>query len=97
MGFLGLAAPFSTSNKSVAVPPNGSTPKWQQLAISRHASPRGGSLFYFCSVSPLFKIARVLVRFDHVARFIVNANHGSTSAIQSDSLFTGCRPAIGEK
>ena len=25
---------------------------------------------------PLFKIARVLVRFDHVARFIVNANHG---------------------
>jgi hypothetical protein len=24
---------------------------------------------------PLFEIARVLVRFDHVARFIVNANH----------------------
>jgi hypothetical protein len=25
--------------------------------------------------SPLFEIARVLVRFNHVARFIVNANH----------------------
>ena len=24
---------------------------------------------------PVFEIARVLVRFDHVARFIVNANH----------------------
>jgi hypothetical protein len=24
---------------------------------------------------PLFEIARVLVRFDHVASFIVNANH----------------------
>jgi hypothetical protein len=24
----------------------------------------------------LFEIARLLVRFDHVARFIVNANHG---------------------
>jgi hypothetical protein len=28
----------------------------------------------FCS--PLFEIASVLVRFDHVARFIVKANHG---------------------
>jgi hypothetical protein len=27
------------------------------------------------SLLPLFEIARVLVRFDHVARFIVNANH----------------------
>jgi hypothetical protein len=26
--------------------------------------------------SPLFEIAIVLVRFDHVARVIVNANHG---------------------
>jgi hypothetical protein len=26
--------------------------------------------------SPLFEIACVLVRFDHVARFVVNANHG---------------------
>jgi len=25
--------------------------------------------------SPLFEIARLLVRLDHVARFIVNANH----------------------
>ncbi len=28
--------------------------------------------------SPLFEIARVLARFDHVARYIVNANHGIT-------------------
>jgi hypothetical protein len=26
--------------------------------------------------SPLFEIARLLVRFDHVARIIVDANHG---------------------
>jgi hypothetical protein len=26
--------------------------------------------------SPLFEIARVLVCFNHAARFIVNANHG---------------------
>jgi hypothetical protein len=25
--------------------------------------------------SPLFEVARLLVRLDHVARFIVNANH----------------------
>jgi len=34
----------------------------------------------FCVVSeialPLFEIARVLVRFDHVARLIAKANHG---------------------
>jgi hypothetical protein len=29
--------------------------------------------------SPLFEIATVLVRLDHVARFIVNANHGIMS------------------
>jgi hypothetical protein len=27
--------------------------------------------------SRLFELARVLVRFDHVARFIVNANHSA--------------------
>jgi hypothetical protein len=26
--------------------------------------------------SPLFEVARLLVRFDYVARFIVNVNHG---------------------
>jgi hypothetical protein len=26
--------------------------------------------------SPLFEIAPVFVRLDHIARFIVNANHG---------------------
>jgi predicted trehalose synthase len=34
--------------------------------------------------SPLFEIARVLVRFDHVASFIVNANHSITA-------FDSCR------
>jgi hypothetical protein len=34
--------------------------------------------------APLFEIASVLVRFDHVARFIVNANHGITA-------FDSCR------
>jgi hypothetical protein len=32
-------------------------------------------LIALASDSPRFEIARVLVRFDHVARFIVNANH----------------------
>jgi hypothetical protein len=35
--------------------------------------PRCG--FLVCLASPLFEIARVLVRFDHSSRFIVNANH----------------------
>ena len=26
---------------------------------------------------PIFEVARVLVRFDHIARCIVNANHGA--------------------
>jgi hypothetical protein len=32
--------------------------------------------------SPLIEIARVLVRFDQVARFIVNANHGIVRAAE---------------
>ena len=48
-------------------------PKQQHFTISRHASPRGGFLFYASLC--LFEIARVLVRFDYVASFIVNANH----------------------
>jgi hypothetical protein len=28
------------------------------------------------AASPLFEIALVLVRFDHIASFIVNPNHG---------------------
>ena len=47
--------------------------KPQHFTISRHASPRGGFLFH--AASRFFEIARVLVRFDHVARFIVNTNH----------------------
>jgi hypothetical protein len=52
------------------LPQNGSN-----FSISRHAPPRGGFLFCFCSVSPFFEIASLLVRFDHVASFIVDANH----------------------
>jgi hypothetical protein len=32
-------------------------------------------LIALASDSPLFELARVLVRFDHVARCIVNPNH----------------------
>jgi hypothetical protein len=28
-------------------------------------------------ISPLFEFARVLVRFDHIASFVINANHGA--------------------
>ena len=47
--------------------------KKQYFAISRHASARGG--FLFRSALRLFELARVLVRLDHVASIIVNANH----------------------
>jgi hypothetical protein len=43
------------------------------LAISGHASPRAG--LFVSPRSPLFKIARLLVRLDHVASFIKYANH----------------------
>jgi hypothetical protein len=45
------------------------------LTISRHASPRGGFLFYARNAYHSFEIARVLVRFDHVASVVVNADH----------------------
>jgi hypothetical protein len=48
-------------------------PKQQHFTISRHASPCGGFLFHALRFSEL---ARVLVRFDHVARLIVNVNQG---------------------
>jgi len=41
--------------------------------MSRQTSPGGG--FLFRSALPLSEIAHVLVRFNHVASFIVNANH----------------------
>ncbi len=38
---------------------------------------------FACKVTlELFEIARVLVRVDHVARFIVNANHGVMGAAE---------------
>ena len=39
--------------------------------------------------SPLFQIVRVLVRFDHVASFIVNANH-KILLFTSSSLSSPC-------
>jgi len=35
---------------------------------------------FTCNASPLFEIALVFVRLDHVARFIVNADHGIMSS-----------------
>jgi hypothetical protein len=42
--------------------------------VAGGAHARGGLLFH--AALRLFEIARVLVRLDHVARFIVNTNHG---------------------
>jgi hypothetical protein len=41
--------------------------KQKSFTISRHASPRGGFLFRSRKASRFFELARVLVRFDHVA------------------------------
>jgi hypothetical protein len=47
---------------------------WQQhFAISRHASPAWRLLFRFRAIT--FEIARVLMRLNHIAYFIVNADH----------------------
>jgi hypothetical protein len=43
--------------------------------MSRRTSLHGGFLFHAVT-SPLLEIALVLVRLDHVANRIVNANHG---------------------
>ena len=65
--------------------------------MSRHASPRGGFLFHALR---FFEIARVLVCFDHVARCIVNANHGVVRAAEllciSDCVYRGVRSVIPE-
>jgi hypothetical protein len=45
-------------------------------AVCRKTVQDGKPSFKGTSTSPLFEIARVLVRFDHDARVIVNANHG---------------------
>jgi hypothetical protein len=50
------------------------------LAVNKTVSVWTASIFsrrdgIGCAVSPLFELARVLVRFNHVATFIVNANH----------------------
>jgi hypothetical protein len=45
-----------------------------KFTFSRHVSARGGFLFH---ASRFFEIAKVLMPFDHVARCIVNANHGA--------------------
>jgi hypothetical protein len=44
-----------------------------QLAVTLHQ--RGGGAFCFASRLPLFELARMLVRFDHIACSIVNADH----------------------
>jgi hypothetical protein len=43
--------------------------------MSRHDSPHGGFLFHAHCRSRLFELARVLMRFNHVASRIENANH----------------------
>jgi hypothetical protein len=46
--------------------PFAAAPKQQQLAMSRHASPRGGFLFPVRVTLTTLEIARVLVRLDHI-------------------------------
>jgi hypothetical protein len=45
-------------------------------SADRSASDRNCDPIVIVSPSPLFEIARVFVRLGHVARFVVNANHG---------------------
>jgi len=42
---------------------------------SERTAARGRCTGLMPKTSPLFELARVLVRLDHVARFIINANH----------------------
>jgi hypothetical protein len=42
-----------------------------------------GRAIKFGTIYRLFEIARVLVRLDHVARFMVNANHSAASDLQA--------------
>jgi hypothetical protein len=51
-----------------------SQPSSSNFAIGRHASSLGGFLLH--AALRFFEIARVFVRCDHVASFIVNADHG---------------------
>jgi hypothetical protein len=44
--------------------------------MSRHALRHGGSLLHACNVYGSFEVARVLVRLEHVASFIVDATDG---------------------
>jgi len=50
-------------------------PPQQSSSISRSAVMLSGVAAFVLPGSPLFEIARVLVRFDHVTSFIVNADH----------------------
>src|SRR5207253_11185394 len=55
------------------------------LRVIRHCNPLVGKTWQRRPL-PLFELARVLVRFDHVANRIVNADHGIN--------VMGCRPYI---
>jgi hypothetical protein len=46
------------------------------LQSSSNVSDSSSADAHCTAISPLLELALVLVRLDHVARFIVNANHG---------------------
>jgi hypothetical protein len=51
---------------------------WLQLHFHNQPSRfHRAAAFCFASRSPLFEIAFVLVRLDHIASFIVHANHSA--------------------
>jgi hypothetical protein len=63
--------PAASGQQSLEPPPPPQQ-KQRHFTISRHVSPRGDFLFHALR---LFEIARVLVRCNHAASFIVNADH----------------------
>jgi hypothetical protein len=71
--------------------------KQQHLTISRHVSPPW-RLFVFHLRLRLFELAVVLVRLDHIASFIVNANHSAMCAAAllrvPDGVADGIRPIV---
>jgi hypothetical protein len=87
---------FKLTNYTISCPSEGEARKRLQggnfCRILRHLGS-GIDARNVTSVLPLFEIARVLVRFNHVACFIVNATHGIiyTSAGQTQRTKTSLR------
>jgi len=51
---------------------------------------------FACKRSPLFEIAGVLVRLDHVVRFVVNANHSAMCAVVLGKRGVNCSSRLAD-